>query len=55
MAYSHNLVRVYMECDNTCLNHNSLVSKKIKNGHQRRDYKGGLLCIVHLKPSLFYN
>jgi hypothetical protein len=26
--YNHNLVRVYMECDNTCLNHNSLVSKK---------------------------
>jgi hypothetical protein len=41
-----------MECDNTCLNHNSLVSKK--NGHQRHDYKGGLLCIVHLKASLFY-
>jgi len=42
-----------MECDNTHLNHNSLMSQK-KEGHQGRDSKGGLLCIVHLRPSLFY-
>jgi hypothetical protein len=31
-----------MECDYTCLNHNSLMSpKKKKNGHQGHDYKGG--------------
>ncbi len=30
-AYSHNLVRVYMKCDYTCLNLNSSLSKiKIK-------------------------
>jgi hypothetical protein len=28
--YNHNLVRVYMECDYTCLNHNLLVSPKKK-------------------------
>ncbi len=27
-AYSHNLVRVYMECDYTSLNHNLLMSQK---------------------------
>jgi hypothetical protein len=27
-----------MECDYTCLNHNSLVSQK--SGHQGHDYKG---------------
>jgi hypothetical protein len=32
-----------MECDDTCLNHNSLVSQN-KNGHWGCDYKGGLLC-----------
>jgi hypothetical protein len=26
--YSHNLVKVYMECDYTHLNHNSLLSQK---------------------------
>jgi hypothetical protein len=31
-----------MECDYTHLNHNSFVSNK-KSGHQRWDYKGGLL------------
>jgi hypothetical protein len=30
-----------MECDYTHLNHDSLVSQK--SGHQRHDYKGGLL------------
>jgi len=30
-----------MECDYTHLNHNWLVSQT--NGHQGRDYKGGLL------------
>ncbi len=39
-AYSHYLVRVYMECDCTHLNHHLLVSQK--NGHQGHDYKGGL-------------
>ncbi len=38
-------VRVYMKCDYTCSNHNLLMSQK-KNGHQRRDYKGGLLNLI---------
>ncbi len=28
LAYNHNLVKVYMECDYTHLNHNSIVSQK---------------------------
>jgi hypothetical protein len=44
LAYSHNLIQVYMECDYTHLNHNSLVSQK-KSGHQGHDYKRGLLYI----------
>jgi hypothetical protein len=40
VAYSHNLVNVYMECDYTHLNHNLLVSQK--NDQQGCDYEGGL-------------
>jgi hypothetical protein len=28
LAYSHNLIRVHMECDYTHLNHNSLMSQQ---------------------------
>jgi hypothetical protein len=41
-AYNHNLVSVPTKCDYTHLNHNSLVSQK-KEGHQGRNFKGGLL------------
>ncbi len=47
LACSHNLLWVYMECDYTCLNHNSLVSQK-NSGHQGCDYKGGLLYFEHV-------
>jgi hypothetical protein len=40
--YNHNLVKVYMECDYTCLNHNSIMSPK-KNGHQGHDHKRDLV------------
>jgi len=39
-----------MKCDYTCLNHNSLLSKK-KIDHQGCDYKGGLLLYV-TKPQV---
>jgi hypothetical protein len=42
-----------MECAYTCLNHNSLVSQK--SGHQRCDYKGGLLCNNKFGNSMPYN
>jgi hypothetical protein len=42
LAYNHNLVKVYMECNHTHLSHNSLVSPK-KSDHQGCDYKGDLL------------
>ncbi len=35
LAYSHNLVNVYMECDHTHLNHNLLVSQKRKRWSTR--------------------
>jgi len=38
-----------MECDYTHLNHNSLMSQK-KSGHQRFDYKKGLLYILRAFP-----
>jgi hypothetical protein len=46
LAYNHNLVRVYMKCDYTHLNHNSLMPQKHKlvtKGVIIRDYKRGLL------------
>jgi hypothetical protein len=43
-----------MECDSTCLNHNSLLSQK-KSDHQGHDYKGGLLYIFGVFNVNFQN